>query len=114
MHDFGKFAIVAWYGSIANIPKGWVLCDGNNGTPDLRDRFVVAAENTYTPGDSGGDSAHEHDFTGDGHVHVFGLGAEIGSDIDYSDTTNATQVTGTTDPKAHLPKFHSLYYIMEK
>ncbi len=35
--------IVAWSGSIANIPKGWVLCDGSHGTPDLRDKFIVGA-----------------------------------------------------------------------
>lgn len=35
--------IVMWSGPISNIPKGWVLCDGTNGTPDLRDRFVVGA-----------------------------------------------------------------------
>ncbi|MBI3602614.1 MAG: tail fiber protein [Candidatus Omnitrophica bacterium] len=33
--------IVAWSGSIANIPAGWALCDGTNGTPDLRDKFIV-------------------------------------------------------------------------
>lgn len=32
-----------WSGSIATIPAGWALCDGNNGTPDLRDRFIVGA-----------------------------------------------------------------------
>ena len=38
-----KGIIVAWSGPIASIPKGWALCDGTNGTPDLRDRFVVGA-----------------------------------------------------------------------
>ena len=35
--------IILWSGNIASIPEGWVLCDGSNGTPDLRDRFVVGA-----------------------------------------------------------------------
>jgi len=42
-------AIIMWSGSIADIPSGWALCDGNNGTPDLRDRMVVGARQ-----DSGG------------------------------------------------------------
>lgn len=35
--------IVAWSGAIADIPQGWALCDGTNGTPDLRDKFIVGA-----------------------------------------------------------------------
>jgi microcystin-dependent protein len=35
--------IIAWSGSISNIPNGWLLCDGTNGTPDLRNRFTVGA-----------------------------------------------------------------------
>ena len=38
--------ILLWYGTAGNIPTGWVLCDGSNGTPDLRDRFVVGASNS--------------------------------------------------------------------
>jgi microcystin-dependent protein len=41
--------IIMWSGSIANIPSGWYLCNGSNGTPDLRDRFVICA----TEDDSG-------------------------------------------------------------
>ena len=46
--------IIMWSGSIGSIPAGYVICDGNNGTPDLRDRFVVGAGNTYAVGNSGG------------------------------------------------------------
>lgn len=35
--------IMMWSGSIATIPSGWLLCNGSNGTPDLRNRFVVGA-----------------------------------------------------------------------
>lgn len=35
--------IVMWSGSVASIPAGWALCDGLNGTPDLRDRFIIGA-----------------------------------------------------------------------
>lgn len=41
--------IVMWGGSVSTIPSGWRLCDGTNGTPDLRDRFIVGAKS-----DSGG------------------------------------------------------------
>lgn len=39
--------ISLWSGSINNIPTGWALCDGSNGTPDLKGRFVVG----YNPND---------------------------------------------------------------
>jgi hypothetical protein len=36
--------IVMWSGAVVDIPTGWALCNGANGTPDLRDRFVVGAD----------------------------------------------------------------------
>jgi microcystin-dependent protein len=35
--------VIMWSGSIATIPSGWLLCDGTNSTPDLRNRFVIGA-----------------------------------------------------------------------
>lgn len=46
--------IVMWSGLLSQIPEGWVLCDGTNGTPDLRDKFIVGAGREYTIGDTGG------------------------------------------------------------
>jgi hypothetical protein len=43
-----------WYGAIGSVPSGWYLCDGANGTPDLRDRFVVGAGSTYSVAATGG------------------------------------------------------------
>lgn len=48
--------IIMWSGSIASIPSGWALCNGLNGTPDLRDRFIVGAGTTYSPNNAGGSS----------------------------------------------------------
>ncbi|XAT57842.1 hypothetical protein GN241_11005 [Rhodobacteraceae bacterium IMCC1335] len=46
--------IIMWHGSVANIPVGWSLCDGQNGTPDLRGRFLIGAGGDYAPGATGG------------------------------------------------------------
>ena len=46
--------IIMWSGSIASIPAGYVLCDGTNGTPNLKDSFVVGAGATYAVGNTGG------------------------------------------------------------
>ena len=46
--------ILMWSGTADNIPKGWLLCDGTNGTPNLRDRFIIGAGGKYSPGATGG------------------------------------------------------------
>ena len=71
--------ISMWSGSIASIPSGWYLCNGSNGTPDLRNKFVVAAGSTYAVADTGGSAdaitvAHTHTATSTvtdpGHFHT--------------------------------------------
>ena len=47
-------AILMWHGLIANIPSGWVLCNGSNSTPDLRGQFVQGAANGVEAGATGG------------------------------------------------------------
>ena len=39
--------ICMWSGTIADIPRGWILCDGSNGTPDLRDKFVKSIPSRF-------------------------------------------------------------------
>jgi len=46
--------IIMWSGSISAVPSGYYLCDGSNGTPNLKDSFVVGAGNTYSVGNTGG------------------------------------------------------------
>src|SRR6478609_6250644 len=38
--------ILMWSGAIVAIPAGYALCDGTNGTPDLRKKFVYGANTT--------------------------------------------------------------------
>ena len=54
VESFVSGMIILWSGSVANIPSGFVLCNGSNSTPDLRDRFVVGAGNNYAVGATGG------------------------------------------------------------
>ena len=35
--------ILIYSGDVDKIPKGWALCDGNNDTPDLRNRFIIGS-----------------------------------------------------------------------
>lgn len=62
--------IIMWSGSTTAIPSGWALCNGSNGTPNLRDRFIVGAGQTYSVGANGGSDVltevpkHSHTFSG--------------------------------------------------
>ena len=49
--------ICMWSGLEESIPNGWNICDGTNGTPDLRDRFIVGAGNVYQEGEIGGEDS---------------------------------------------------------
>lgn len=50
--------IIMWSGAVGSIPTGWALCDGTNGTPNLRDQFIVGAGSGYAVGATGGEATH--------------------------------------------------------
>lgn len=55
LRGFPDAGIIAmWSGNLKNIPEGWILCDGRDGTPDLRDKFVVGAGGEYPQHSTGG------------------------------------------------------------
>jgi len=133
--------ISLWYGSIGSVPVGWYLCDGTNGTPDLRDRFIVGAGSTYSVAATGGSKdaivvTHTHTATSvvtdPGHFHstvvtVAGAGSTGGgnvtgtSSLSNNSTTKTTGVTvattntssGTSGTNANLPPYYALAYVMK-
>ena len=46
--------IVMWSGAIGSVPKGWALCDGLEGRPNLQDKFILGAGGSASIGDTGG------------------------------------------------------------
>lgn len=136
-------SIIPWYGNIADIPDGFVLCNGSNGTPDLRDRFIVGAGNSYALRDIGGVNTvtiskanlPSDGLTGFGYV-INGvkftwrsnIGTISGDDNDWStvDGSNSykswryytsfdTVVSNNWkgEPHENRPPFYSLYYLMK-
>jgi len=105
--------IVVWSGAAIDIPEGWALCDGTQCTPDLRNRFIVGAGDTYNPGDSGGQTTHNHSFTSDPHYHNLLSGTGVQAGVGKSIYTSEVAVTGTTDATSHLPPYYALCYIMK-
>jgi hypothetical protein len=115
--------ISMWYGTIATIPTGWVLCNGSNGTPDLRNKFVIGAHtdsvgvaystvtgsNTQTGGTKdAGVVSHTHTATSvvtdPSHAHtqigtspgIEGLSSNPGSAAVANTSNTGSAVTGIT------------------
>lgn len=109
--DFMIGAIILWSGAIVDIPAGWQLCDGTNGTPDLRNRFIVGAGDQYTVGISDGKLTQTHTFTGDGHGHNLILGITVQDGSGRQHVTDSQPAVGTTDPSDNRPPYYSLAYI---
>jgi len=117
--------ILLWSGSIGSIPAGYLLCDGTNSTPDLRNRFIIGAGSTYSVNQTGGSAdaivvSHTHTATSTstvtdaGHLHTlpFSDGGTIGgggalpgfrgsgSYNTSTATTGITVATATTNASA--------------
>ncbi len=105
--------ICLWSGAIVDIPAGWTLCDGTAGTPDLRDRFILAAGGGSNPGDIGGALVHQHAFTGDGHSHTLAAGTQVAIGANFQNTTSSDAASGLTDTESSLPPYYALAYIMK-
>jgi hypothetical protein len=125
--------ILLWSGSLGSIPSGYVICDGTNSTPDLRDRFIIGAGSTYSVAATGGSTdaivvSHTHTLTDPGHTHgIAGPSANVATNSNQSyptgSTTNVvsgsatTGITiasaGTSGTNANLPPYYALAYIMK-
>lgn len=105
--------IAEWYGSLGSIPSGWVLCDGANGTPDLRNNFIVGAGDTFNPGDTGGVVEHNHYVGFGGHTHSLIAGTDLGGAGERSNVTDSHLIQGYTYNAGNYPPYHSLAFIMK-
>jgi len=105
--------IILWSGSIVTIPTGWNLCDGTNGTPNLLDKFIVAAGNTYEVDATGGAVNHTHAATQAGHSHYQSGGNGIASGSGWSNAHTTVTPAITVPNATNLPPYYALAYIMK-
>jgi microcystin-dependent protein len=83
--------IIMWSGSLAAIPSGWFLCNGSNGTPDLRDRMVIGAGSSYAVGATGGSTTSTIDTQNlPSHTHSFNTTTNTTGNHSHTGTTNTT------------------------
>ena len=134
--------ILIWSGSVGSIPSGFNLCDGTNGTPDLRNSFVLGAGNLYAIGQTGGSTdaivvSHNHPATSTvndpGHFHAANSGLPgIGTSAAGANTiqqsagsantstvttgisvSTTNQAAGVSGTNANMPPYYALAYIMK-
>ncbi len=119
--------IMAYNGTTA--PNGWVLCDGTNGTPNLKGRFILGTGSntdltTRTLGQTGGAEtvtltvdqipSHNHHFSGSNIASTpwpdpFTM-KPIAKSANNEGTTNNT---GGGQSHENMPPFYVLTYIMK-
>lgn len=134
--------IIMYSGAIAALPSGWAFCNGTNGTPDLRDKFIIGAAadssgqaNTTVTGSTtktGGSKdavavSHSHGVTDPGHRHG-GLyntftndesgpyqvpTVSAGTKLTDASTTGITiNTAGESGTNKNLPPYYALAFIM--
>ena len=130
--------IIMWSGTVAEAEAltNWRICDGQNGTPNLQDKFIVGAGSTYAVDATGGSAdavviQHNHGITDPGHQHTWtrqdaqndvGYRPWPASNNDCKATTvntgsNTTGITinneGESGTNKNLPPYYALAYIMK-
>ncbi len=135
---FVRGMILMWSGAADAVPTGWALCDGEDGTPDLRDRFVIGAGSTYAVGATGGAATHSHTATTGAHTltaaqmpsHCHGISMGYTSSdqgyvgggtnscwgtlyTGYSGGGGSHSHTATVNASSSLPPYYALAFIMK-
>lgn len=129
--------IVMWSGAVDKIPTGWALCNGQNGTPNLVNRFIVGAGSSYAVGATGGSNtvtltvdqmpSHTHTITDPGHAHEYTEhagrqgtaqgGGDYGTiwtdDTEKAKTGITINATGSGQAHENRPPYYALAYIMK-
>ncbi len=124
-------SIIMWSGTLVSIPINWQLCDGTNGTPDLRGRFVMGVSSGEDPGATGGSTTHTHPIGN--HAHSINITTTQGSQYHWNGWQNGDggwfwgqgndhthdvmgttgSASGDTGSASSLPPYYKLAYIMK-
>lgn len=120
-----KGIILAWYTKSGRIPNGWAICDGSNGTPDLRGRFLRGVATFADVGvDTNAKETHSHSVSGSASGttepardnpdpwRVHERAAPSATGLDHTHKFSG-EVKATTSQVPHIPPNATVLYIMK-
>ena len=123
-------AIMNWSGTEKDVPPGWHICDGEEGTLDLRDKFILGAGETHPVGETGGEEevtltvgqmpSHQHQYsyrsysvrTDGSSTQKANVDITTGSDGNPV-TGNYTGTAGSSQPHPNMPPYYALLFIQK-
>lgn len=119
-------AIVIWSGTEDTIPEGWSICNGQNGTLDLRDKFVLGAGESHSVGESGGSEevtltvgqmpTHRHDVPSAAIDSTKTDASSSRRFLTKKGVVNEgynTALVGSSEPHPNMPPYYTLLYIQK-
>lgn len=119
--------IMIWSGTEDSIPDGWHVCNGEDGTVDLRDKFVLGAGSNHPAGDTGGSEevtltveqmpthSHAYDKLTEPWKWVSPNTSVSANDAAFGimNTSINTTQAGSSKPHSNMPPYYSLLYIQK-
>ena len=101
--------IVMWSGAYNNIPSGWVICNGLNSTPDLRDKFIIGGGSSYAISSTGGANSTTLTISNlPSHTHTMSVTDDINThrhDVRVAGN-RGSNTNGDLSQTAHSPDNH--------
>lgn len=104
--------IMFWSRAQGDIPAGWQVADGTNGTPDLRNDFPRCSGPGSAPGSAGGSTKHEHVMTGTLFSTILDEGADIDAGANISDHLPDDNVAVVSFDAYNHPPWMALFPII--
>jgi hypothetical protein len=115
MASFPIGSIILW-ASTQNIPAGWSVCNGQNGTPNLEERFPIGTTNSAKIGQIVGAPDHAHSVTGS--TTVPDNGSPNGTPLAFETQgqhkfIHTHSINGQTNTVSNLPPSTYVIFIMK-
>lgn len=96
-----------WLGTLANIPSNYTLCDGTNGTQDMRGKYHKSTATTGEIGDTGGSNTHTHAAQGHTHDNISHTHISNPTTLSHTNTNHNRSGSGYTNCGQDYTKTHS-------